>query len=263
MNSPLVFDSHFSYRSSPNDGLEKLLSDYNIEGVVLVQETPTFEATENALNFAENAPQVSAASVWADLQSKSFESSIASIKKYPKARGIFLSINAHEDNHWLIRDEIVKSLKLLAENELSLDLSLEPRQIPSVQELAQLIPELKIMLTSIGSPYIARNEREPWGVYMMNLATAENVYVKLNGILSLDTLPHWSAAHLKIFVEPMMRLFGYSRVVYGGDDALDPSLGGYGSVLNALIEATSPLTDDQFTRIFRLNGKSFYRVLEP
>ena len=258
MNLSPVFDSHFSYIKPVSSDIEKLRSEFNIEGLVLVQETPEFQATENALKFAEDSLHISAASVWVDLESKSFKSSITTIKEYAKTKGEFLPIGSHQDNHWLVRDESVKNLKLLPENGLSLDLSLEPRQIPSVQELAMLIPELKIMLTNIGSPYIARNEREPWGVYMMNLATAKNVYVKLNGILSLDTLPNWSSAHLKIFVEPVMRLFGYSRVVYGGDSALDPKIGDYGSVLSALLEAVSPLTDDQFARIFRLNGKSFY-----
>ncbi len=260
MNAFPVFDAHINYKSLVMDDIEGRFSESDLEGFVLIQSNPSQEETEKALKFAESNALVSAASVWVDIEDDLFSSEITKFKNFSKMRGVILPVNEHKENYWLLEEDILKKLKLLSDSNLTLDLVLEPRQIPSVQELAKHLPELKIMVTSIGSPYIARNEREPWGVYMMNLATEKNVYVKLNGLPSLDTLPKWSTAHLKIFVEPILRLFGYSRVVYGGDDELDPAHGDYRAVFNALVDAVSPLTDGQYGRIFAQNGKAFYGV---
>ena len=135
----------------------------------------------------------------------------------------------------------------------------EPRQVPSVRALAEAIPELRIAVAHIGSPFIARSEREPWGVHMLNLAPCANVSVKLSGLVTLDTEP-WSTAHLRLFVEPMVRLFGYRRMMFGSDWPNHLSVASYEQVLQATVEAAGPMTDAQLAAVLGGTATAFYRL---
>ena len=163
------------------------------------------------------------------------------------------------DNHWLVTPDALRGLKAVADRGLAVDVQVEPRQLPSIGELAAAIPELRIVVAHIGSPFISRSEREPWGVYMLNVAPHDNVYAKLSGLQALDSMP-WIVAHHRLFVESMVRRFGYDRLMFGSDWPEHLSVSSYQQVWGAALEAAGPMTARQREQLTSLTARSFYRL---
>ena len=262
MNLPPIIDSHHRLNASAARpaALAALLAESGVERSVLVQPEPSLDGTRAALALADKAEFVAGAAVWADVESVALGALLDELGANPKLRGVCLPAHLQESNHWLAQDAVLAGLREVAKRGLSLDVIVEPRQIPSVRVLAEAVPDLRIALAHIGSPYIARGEREPWGVYILNLAAMRNVSVKISGLVTLDTQPDWNVAHLKLFVEPIVRLFGYSRVMFGSDWPAHTAVAGYQETLNAAIEAAGPMTEPQLAQVLGGAAAEFYRL---
>jgi L-fuconolactonase len=229
-----------------------------LERVVLVQSTPA-GAARAALDHAERADAVGAAVVWVDVATPNVTDVLDALGTSAVFRGVALAVHAETDNHWLVGDDVVRGLRAVAERGLTLDLEIEPRQLPSVERLAELVPELNMVVAHLGSPFIARSEREPWGVYLLNVAPHRNVRLKLSGLVSLDTHPG-HVAHQRLFVDSAVRLFGYERLMFGSDWPTHRSRSGYAEVLATTLEAAGPMTPAQRDQLFFATARDFYRI---
>ena len=260
MNLPPIVDAHRNAATPDNaEELAALLASNGVQRTVLVQPEPSDEATNAALAAEAGDDLVAAAAVWVDVTSRNLGKTLKQLERNRKVRGLCLPAHREADNHWLTQPDVLAGLREAAHRGLSLDVIVEPRQVPSVRALAEAIPDLRIALAHIGAPFIARSEREPWGVYMLNLAPCVNVSVKLSGLVTLDTEP-WSTAHLKLFVEPMVRLFGYRRMMFGSDWPNHLSAASYEQVLEATIEAAGPMTETQLADVLGGTATRFYRL---
>lgn len=259
MNLPPIVDAHRLPATPDSDDIAALLAANGVQRTVLVQPEPSDDATDAALATAAKDGLVAAAAVWVDVTSRGLGKTLKRLEGNKKVRGICLPAYREEDNHWLTQPAVLAGLREAAKRGLSLDVIVEPRQVPSVRDLAEAVPDLRIALAHIGSPFIARSEREPWGVHMLNLAPCANVSVKLSGLVTLDTEP-WSTAHLRLFVEPMVRLFGYRRMMFGSDWPNHLSAASYEQVLQATIEAAGPMTDAQLAEVLGGAATAFYRL---
>jgi L-fuconolactonase len=227
-----------------------------VDQVVLVG-APEADATRTLLELAARADEVVAVAAWVDVAAPDVAEQLASLMASPKLRSVALAIGGEVDNHWLVQPDVLRGLRLVAERGLCLDVEIEPRQLQSVGELAAEIPTLKIALAHIGSPFIARSEREPWGVHMLNVAPYKNVHAKVSGLMALDVQP-WSVAHLRLFVESMVRMFGYERLMFGSDWPGHVELATYEQVREAALTAAGPMTEAQVGRLFGGTAQAFY-----
>ncbi len=260
MNLPPIVDAHRLPATPDAAGaFAVLLAAGGVQRTVLVQPEPSDDVTNAALAAMAGDDLVAAAAVWVDVTSRDLGKTLKQLERNEKVRGLCLPAHREADNHWLAQPEVLAGLREAARRGLSLDVIVEPRQVPSVRALAEAIPELRIAVAHIGSPFIARSEREPWGVHMLNLAPCANVSVKLSGLVTLDTEP-WSAAHLRLFVEPMVRLFGYRRMMFGSDWPNHLSVASYEQVLQATVEAAGPMTDAQLAAVLGGTATAFYRL---
>ena len=260
MDLPPIVDAH-RLPATPDvtAGFAALLAASGVRRTVLVQPEPSDEATNAALAAAAGDDLVAAAAVWADVTSRDLGKALRRLERDRKVRGLCLPAHREADNHWLTQPAVLAGLREAAKRGLSLDVIVEPRQVPSVRGLAEALPDLRIAVAHIGSPFIARSEREPWGVHMLNLAPYANVSVKLSGLVTLDTEP-WSTAHLRLFVEPMVRLFGYRRMMFGSDWPNHVSVATYDQVVQATVEAAGPMTATQLADVLGGTAESFYRL---
>ena len=261
MQLPPIVDAHCSLGvpGAPDEALAPLLAKSGVERTVLVQPEPSIDASRAALNAAESTDFVAAAVVWVDAASRDIDGTLGRLSRSRKLRGVCLPAHLEEDNHWLMRPDVLRGLRAAAKRGLSLDVIVEPRQLPSARDLAREIPDLRIAVAHLGSPFIGRGEREPWGVAMLRLAPMPNVFLKMSGLVSLDAEP-WNAARVKLFVEPSLRLFGYRRVMFGSDWPRHGERASYREVVRAAVEAAGPTTDAQLADLLGGTASRFYRL---
>jgi L-fuconolactonase len=239
--------------------LTTALGETGVERAVLIHPKASRVEAEVALRHADATETVGAAAVWVDVAAPEVTDVLDSLGGSPSFRGVALPVHAEADNHWLVSDDVVRGLRAVAERGLTLDVEVEPRQLPSVERLAELVPKLGIAVAHIGSPFIARSEREPWGVYMLNVAPHRNVRLKLSGLVSLDT-EQASVAHQRLFVDSAVRLFGYERLMFGSDWPAHVARASYADVLAMTLEAAGPMTSSQREQLLSATARDFYRI---
>lgn len=257
-----AIDAHIHRPSDPGAGIDwatlpGVLQGAGMSRAVLVSPEPAEAAAEEAVRLGQDSPSVAAIAAWADLTEDDVVDALDKLKQSRKVRAVAVRAADQPENHWLVRDDVVRGLRAAAERGLALDVEIEPRQVPSVGRLAELVPELRIAVAHLGSPFIARSEREPWGVYMLNVAPHRNIHVKVSGLVTLDT-ERWKVAHHRLFVESVVRLFGYDRLMFGSDWPNHLARATYEQVVEAAYEASGPLTSTQAERLFHGTASEFY-----
>ncbi len=94
---------------------------------------------------------------------------------------------------------------------------------------------------------------------MLNLASRPKVVMKLSGLLTLDARP-WNAAHTRGFVEHIVRLFGYERMMFGSDWPAHDDVATYAQVMESAVGAAEPMTSVQRERLLAGTAREFYRL---
>ena len=258
-----IVDAHQQFAEGPPrclpPDLAPLLPEEGVVSTVLVQPLASAEQTDWAVSLAAGTDFVGAVVPWVDVTARSLARRLDELAAAPKLRGVCLPASAEQDNHWLVRDDVLRGLGAVAERGLSVDVLVEPRQLPSVGELAGRLPGLSIAVCHLGGPSIDWGQREPWGVYMLNLAPRRNVVMKLSGLVTLDAR-QWNVAHLRGFVEHAVRLFGYERVMFGSDWPAHHGVATYAQVMAAAVDAAGPMTSAQSERLLAGTAREFYRL---
>ena len=260
--APIV-DAHHQFAQGPPQrspaDLAPLLVEHGVVGTVLVQSIASDEQTDRAVSLAAETSFVAAVVPWVDVTARSLASRLDALGESPKLRGVCVLASAEGDNRWLVRDDVLAGVGMVAERGLSLDVLAEPRNLPSVGELAGRLPSLSIAVAHLGGPSIDWGQREPWGVYLLNLASRRNVVMKLSGLVGLDARP-WNVAHIRGFVEHVVRLFGYERMMFGSDWPAHGDVATYAQVMESAISAAEPMTSAQRERLLAGTAREFYRI---
>ena len=78
--------------------------------------------------------------------------------------------------------------------------------------------------------------------------------------MSLDTQPRWHVAHIRLFVEAVVRLFGYERTMFGSDWPHYTAVATYGQVIETALAAAGPMIDPQRDWLLHAAAERFYRL---
>ena len=174
--------------------------------------------------------------------------------------------------------EFREGFAALAPLGLSFDAWLLEPQLSELIELARAFPNTTIVLDHVGTPLgIAsyagrREERFPiWAAAIGELATLENVVVKLGGLAM--AFPHFPsflsdppassaqlAAEWKPYVETCIQAFGPSRCMFESNFPVDIGSCDYRTLWNAFKVLASGYSADDKTAMFSGTAKRVYRL---
>jgi L-fuconolactonase len=178
----------------------------------------------------------------------------------PAFVGVRHLINVEPDPDWVIRPDVLKSLRVLAARGLTFDyVGILPRHLEHVPFVAQSAPDLRIVIDHLGKPPIARRELEPWSSLLARAARMPNVFAKLSGLDAGDA-DYWTAAEIVPYVDRALDLFGPERLMFGSDWPVANLRGGYSKVWRETNLALARLTPDERTRIMGGTAIEFYRL---
>ncbi|MBU3864460.1 amidohydrolase family protein [Streptomyces sp. 4503] len=85
------------------------------------------------------------------------------------------------DPEWLVRAEVLRGLKAVADAGLAYDVLVTPSQRPTAIGAVRAVPQLRFVLDHGGKPVIDIGEREPWASHIGEFAQLPNAAVRLSG----------------------------------------------------------------------------------
>jgi L-fuconolactonase len=199
------------------DRLARILTRNRFEGSVLVQANTLLEETHWLLELANENEFIRAVVGWVDLTDPRLGSTLDSLQKNPKFKGVRHPVHDESDDDWLMRAEVLAGLAELGRRGLPYDLLLRPRHLPLVPRIAERVPGLRMVIDHIAKPPIAAHLREPWARDIEAASRLPQVYCKLSGMITEADPKAWIAEHLRPYVKHVMRIFGPDRLMFGSD----------------------------------------------
>lgn len=203
----------------------------------------------------------------AKLNAPNIEANLEAHSQFANVKGIRHIINWHHeprltftDRSDLMTDPVwLKGFSLLDKYGLSFDLQLYPNQMEDALSLAQANPNTLIILNHTGMP--ADRDAEgisEWRQGMNQLASAENIVVKISGLGMVDW--DWTIETIAPFVRQTIECFGAGRCMFGSNFPVDKLYSSYSNIFQAFERVTSNMDESDLDAMFHTNAIKYYRL---
>ncbi|MCQ0111854.1 amidohydrolase family protein [Zhouia amylolytica] len=241
----------------PTD-LEPILQKNNIDGCIAVQADQSETETAFLLDIARNHNFVKGVVGWVDLLADNVEDRLAHFSSNNKLKGIRHIVQA-ESNDFMLRSDFQNGISKLSQFDLTYDILVFPKQLPAAIKLAEKFPDQAFVLDHIAKPAISSGMDREWQSDIKELATCENVYCKVSGLVTETKDFQWRAEEFTPFLDVVFDSFGADRLLYGSDWPVCLLSSPYETVLKT-IEDYVP--KEHHTKIFYQNTVNFYKLDE-
>lgn len=232
---------------------------------VLVQAENHYEDTEWMLHNAHKYGWIKGVVGWLPLMGP--EACAVGLEKYssnPLYVGMRHLIHDEKDPKWLLQDNVLESLQLLADHELPFDIvGVLTDHIETALIVADKVPELKMVFDHLNQPPIAKKEQYGrWGELMTEAAKNPNFYQKISGLgTTSGNLESWTKVDIEPYVDFVFEHFGTDRCFCGGDWPVSLLAGSYSYTWGEYKSLLSAILDDaDLKKVMFENAVQFYQL---
>jgi L-fuconolactonase len=240
--------------------LKPLIDVVGVEKTILVQTQHNVEENHWALGLAEAHDFIAGVVGWVDLASEACEEQLLEFKDDPKFVGIRHITQDEPDDNFIIRDDVLRGLKVLEKHGVLFDLLFYVKHLHHAPAVARAVPDLPMVIDHLAKPEIKDQRTDNWIDNFKAAAACPNIYCKLSGMVTEADWQNWTPADLRPFVEPALEFFGPDRLMFGSDWPVCELAGSYPQVHAALVEVLGPISESEREKIFGSTAANFYRL---
>lgn len=154
--------------------------------------------------------------------------------------------------------------RLLAERDLTFDACVTHDQIDDVTALADAAPDLRIVLDHLGKPDAAHLESlEAWRSSLGDLARRPNTTCKISGLPPHLGFERWTTDTIRPWLDTALEVFGADRLLFGSDWPASSGHTSYDRWLDAVLDWSAPLAEDERAALFSSTAVRTYRLATP
>ncbi len=241
------------------DDLRPLLRTAKMDGCVTVQVDQSAKETLMLLRLADQNPFIKGIVGWVDLRSPGVVDQLAFLSQYKKLKG-FRHIVQSEPDGFLLQKDFLRGIKSLADFDYTYDLLVYPRQLPEALTFVRQFPDQKFVLDHLAKPGIKDGGLEPWKKYISHLASADNIYCKLSGMVTEADWKKWEPSDFRPYLEVVFTYFGPQRLLYGSDWPVCLLASTYQQQLSIVEDFLHPLSPSEKQGILGENAVQFYNL---
>ncbi len=241
----------------PED-LAPLLHWHGIAGSVFVQTQHDVEENRWVLDLAKKHPFILGVVGWVDLAGPKCEEQLLEFKDNPKFVGIRHITQGEADDDFIVRDDVVRGLKVLEKHKVPFDLLFYVKHLKHAATLAKKLPTLPMVIDHLAKPRIKDHVTEGWIENLKAASKFPNVYCKLSGMVTEADWKTWKPADLKPYVDAALEAFGPDRCMYGSDWPVSLLAAPYPNVYGALNELLGSLSASDRAKVFGGTAEKFY-----
>ena len=129
-----------------------------------------------------------------------------------------------------------------------------------IPKVLDLVPDLRTVVDHLSKPPIWSGKTEPWRNELKTVAEIPSTYCKLSGMVTEADHQSWVLDDLKPYVDTVVELFGYDRLLFGSDWPVCTLAASYEQVLNAAVETLGQISEQAEKSVFGANAERFYRL---
>jgi L-fuconolactonase len=181
--------------------------------------------------------------------------------KNPLFKGVRHLIHEEKDPEWVVQDEVIEGLKILAAFGLTFDVvAVFPNHLKLVPLIAEKVPNLRMVIDHLAKPQIKDQLMEPWASELLAAASYPQVYAKLSGLNTAANWDNWSAADIKPYTNHAFDVFGANRLMFGSDWPVANLAGSYSKVWEETNKMLEGRTQAEIDAVLGGTAISFYNL---
>ncbi|MFJ5217317.1 amidohydrolase family protein [Streptomyces sp. NPDC088354] len=232
-----------------------------VTATVLVQTVTVAEETPEFLALAARGGLVAGVVGWTDLTDPAVAGRLAALRELPggdRLVGIRHQVQGEADPEWLLRPDVQRGLRAVADAGLVYDLVVLAEQLPAAAKAAALLPDLVFVLDHLGKPPIAAGTLRPWADDVRALAALPNAVCKLSGMVTEADWDTWTTADLAPYAGTVLDAFGPDRLMFGSDWPVSRLAASYAEVVDAARTLTDHLSPAERDAVFSGTARRVY-----
>lgn len=228
------------------------------EGSIAVQARQSLKENDFLLRLAEKDERIRGVVGWVDLRSPDVDRELEQYYKHPKFVGVRHVVQDEPDDLFMVRENFMRGIQRLHAYKLTYDILTFPKQLPAAIQLVKAFPDQLFVLDHISKPFIKDSVISPWDDQIRQLASFENVYCKLSGMVTEADWQNWKPEDFRPYLDIVLEAFGSDRLMIGSDWPVCLLAGEYEAVMNLVIEYIQSLSNDEQAAILGGNCARFY-----
>lgn len=240
------------------DDLAPLLAAAGIEGSVAVQARQTLEETRWLLELADQYPFIQGVVGWVDLRSPDLPEQLERFCTHPKFRGVRHVVQDEPDDQFVLRQDFIRGISMLADFRLTYDIVIFPRHLPVARELVERFPHQPFVLDHMAKPFIKEGKVSPWDADIRRLAAYPNILCKISGMITEADWHGWQPSDFQPYLDVVFEAFGPKRILFGSDWPVCTLAGTYANVVEIASGYAQQLSEEEQADILGETARRFY-----
>lgn len=206
------------YREITLGMVDAEMTEAGVTGIVLVQTANELRHNDELFAAAAASPRPTRVVGWLPLDDPGETNrALQRYAGHPELVGVRHRLQDRDDPEFLLRPEVSKSLELVTDAGLTLDIMpWPPGALERVPEVARLHPELPIMIDMLGWPQVAERRMQPWTDQLAAAAAEPRVHVKVGGLYRVSG-EYSDPDSWRPYVSTAIELFGPERIMLGSN----------------------------------------------
>lgn len=231
---------------------------------VLVQAANNLEDTDWMLEVAARIDWLKGVVGWLPLTDPGATEKLLNSKYKSNSlfRGVRHLIHNENDPRWLLQENVLQSLSILASHDIPYDVvGITDAHIETALQVANKVPGLRMIFDHLNQPPMG-NDFGRWGDLMQVAAAHKNFYVKISGLgTASKKLNSWSAEDIKPCIAFMFEYFGEDRCCCGGDWPVSLLAGSYTATWKKYMEVFDEMLHHSARqKVVSQNAIEFYKL---
>ena len=250
-------------RSILMNELEPELEKANIDFTVIVQTAPTPDETPEFLDLSLTHPKICAVVGWLDLESTDIRPQLDQYLSHPGGKNLVSIRDIAQDKpdpNWFLREDVIKNIHRIAEYGLTFDILTKPPQLAAAVEMVKQSPHNTFVLDHISKPYIAKNEMQPWADQISEIASHENVFVKVSGLFTEADWHNWNHQTFAPYLDHILNTFTPARMMFGSDWPVCLLAATYADTINLMEEFVKEFSVSEQESFWANTAKRAYKL---
>jgi L-fuconolactonase len=258
---PPLFGDRLARDFTPDDLLPELRA-AGIDSTLLVQSLDDYDETLEYLDIADAHDFVAGVVGWVPLADPDeCARALDKLNMRPKFVGMRHLIAYEPDPAWVLRANILTSLRMLAQRRLAFEaIPINQQQLDAVIEAAQRVPDLLIVLNHLGRPPVPEHGWEPWASQIARAAACPNISVKLSAGGDLVARWQWSTDELRRYVDHVIERFGPDRVMAASNWPVVLLGGTFAAVWRGITDLIAALSTADRAAVLGGTAQRIYRL---
>lgn len=243
----------------PED-FKPVLKENKIDGSIIVQSDQSKE--ENIFQLANALQHDFAMGVvgWVDLQAENLSEHLEYYKEFKKLKGFRHVLQGERQRDFMLRPNFKRGIGKLREFGYTYDILIFPDQLQYTVELVKSFPDQPFVLDHIAKPYIKDKKIDGWKKDIKTLASFENVFCKVSGLVTEADWKNWTHDDFHPYLDVISESFGSTRIMYGSDWPVCLVAASYQQVLGLVSDYFSRFSPNEQELIFGRNAMRFYNL---